>query len=290
MNSDPSLEDDLAAALRARAESVPDTPWQPRASMRRDAANPWRERKPRRVGAMLVAAAAVALAVVVVVVSQGPATAPTAASISDTPGHLAPGHFYYSLSVSADGSGERVRSEIWQPEPSTGVWLRRSQVGNGDPATSSGRCLSFNTLAATDACTLAPGWANPSPEFLAHAPRDPAVIAAQLAAAVPGNNDTVSHPSSAYATLAVLRVAARANGLPIDLSRALQRTAALLAPASASRNLDGVPGTAYTASSSDGLGAVVIFDAEGTYIGSPAESFTRGVATEAGAPPVKLFP
>jgi hypothetical protein len=35
---------------------------------------------------------------------------------------------------------------------------------------------------------------------------------------------------------------------------------------------------------------VVIFDSDGTYIGGPAESFTRGVATEAGAPPVKLFP
>jgi hypothetical protein len=75
------------------------------------------------------------------------------------------------------------------------MWLRRSQVGNGEPATSSGRCLSFNTLAATDACTLAPGWANPSPEFLAHAPRDPAVIAAQLAAASASRNlDGVPEP------------------------------------------------------------------------------------------------
>ena len=230
-----------------------------------------------------MAAAAAALAVVVVVVSQGPAPAPPAVSISDTPEHLAPGHFYYSLSVSAEDSGERVRSEIWQPQPSSGVWLRRSQVGTAAPATSSGRCLSFNTLSAADACTLAPGWANPTPEFLAHAPRDPAVIAAQLAAAVPGNDGS-------YATLTVLRLAARANGLPADLSRALQRTAALLAPATAARNLDGVPGTAYTALATNNAGVTVLFDADGTYIGAPNESFTRGVSTEAGAPPAKLFP
>ncbi|WP_328604252.1 hypothetical protein OG943_29865 [Amycolatopsis sp. NBC_00345] len=293
MNSEhPGLEDDLADALRARAASVPDTPWQPRAAPKPSSTGaaspiPWRARKPRRAGALLVAAAAAALAVVVVVVSHGPAAAPPAVSISDTPEHLAPGHFYYSLSVSADDSGERVRSETWQPQPSTGVWLRRSQVGNGAPATASGRCLSFNTLSAAEACTLAPGWANPTPEFLAHAPRDPAVIAAQLAAAVPGGDG--SHPS-AYATLTVLRLAARANGLPADLSRALQLTAARLVPASAARNLDGVPGTAYTAPATNGASVVVVFDADGTYIGSPAESFTRGVAAEAGAPPVKLFP
>ncbi|WIX81924.1 hypothetical protein QRX50_14750 [Amycolatopsis carbonis] len=87
----------------------------------------------------------------------------------------------------------------------------------------------------------------------------------------------------------ILRCAARANGLPADLSRAPQRTAALLAPASPAHNLDGVPGTAYTQAGPNGAKVVVLFDADGTYLGSPTESFMRGAAAELGAPPVKLF-
>ncbi|MEV0073329.1 hypothetical protein [Amycolatopsis sp. NPDC050768] len=183
-----------------------------------------------------------------------------------------------------------MRSEVWQPQTWTDVWQRRSQVGSGAPTTGSGKCLSFNASTSVDPCTLAPGWTNPTPEFLARAPRDPAVIKAQLAAAVPHSDAGVEQPAGTYAELVILRGAARANGLPADLSRALQRTAALLAPASPAHNLDGVPGTAYTLKGTNGVQLVVLFDADGTYLGGPTESVTRGAAAELGGPPVKLFP
>ncbi|MEV4599163.1 hypothetical protein AB0K15_17335 [Amycolatopsis sp. NPDC049253] len=82
-----------------------------------------------------------------------PAGPPPAASLSDTPGHLAPGHVNYSLSVSRAGAQQgQAAADV------DGLWRRRSQVGSGAPTTDSRKCLSLNASASVEPWTLAPGW------------------------------------------------------------------------------------------------------------------------------------
>lgn len=301
MNTD--LENDLAAALRHRAGDVPETPCPPLTAA-----------TPRRGWVMPVTAAAAAVAGLV---AAGVVLLPGEGAGNDvTVGHVP--EVYYSRVVSGVAGESFAEVELWQGKARTDEW-RQKGVGGRTVADGrvvpdgsvpvvvreSGVCYPAET-AADEACTAPGAWLRPTPEFLAGASRDPEVIAQQLhdeaiaeqrRRTAPGgdftaDDKTFSGGNLAYLELNFLKQLLTGNGVPADLEGALREAVRLLPGIQAhleTANLLGEKGTAYSLPNYEGTLLMVIFDAEGHYIGSPEDAVVHGFAPALGAPPSRLI-
>src|SRR3954454_23642667 len=114
-----TVEDDLVAALHARADAVPHSPMPPLGTPR--AQRKWLMPFAAAASAALVAAAAVFM-------FRPDGGAPVAAAPPD--GVLAPGEVYYSLRLTDIGAGNVIReAELWQPAEREGAWRQHIAMG-----------------------------------------------------------------------------------------------------------------------------------------------------------------
>ena len=298
------LEKDLAAALRHRAGEVPDLPFP---SLTAAPA-------PRRGWIMPVIAAAAA---VVGLAAAGVVWLPDGGGEQDVAVGTA-SEVYYSRVVSGVPGENLSEVQLWQGKSHTDEWRQKVVVGrrveNGRVvpddsmavvAPESGVCYPAET--ATDERCSAPGsWFNPTLDFLAKAPRDPEVIAQQLhdeAVAEqerrtgPGGDFTVddktfSAGNLAYLELNFVRQLLTGNGVPADLEVALRDAVQLLPGVQAhleTANLLGEKGIAYSLPDYSGRLLMVIFDADGHFIGAPDLAVVHGFAPALGEPPSRLI-
>ena len=301
------LENDLAAALRHRAGEVPDTPCPPLTAA---------SAAPRR-GWLVPTAVAAAVAGVVaagVVLMPGDGRQQDDVVVAQAP------EVYYSRVVSGVSGEDLVEVELWQGKARTDEWRRKVGVGkvveNGRvvapdgsmtvvPLPESGVCYPAET-AADERCTAPGSWFNPTLDFLAKAPRDPQVIAQQLhdeAVAEqerrtgPGgdfqvDDKTFAAGNLAYLELNFVRQLLTGNGVPADLEVALRDAVQLLPGVQAhleTANLLGEKGIAYSLPDYSGRLLMVIFDADGHFIGAPDLAVVHGFAPALGEPPSRLI-
>lgn len=239
---------------------------------------------------------------------------------------MAPGQYLYSKTTSQTlFKGDvpvTVVDEYWVPQDATGVWTYRAtaydpETGQPvprfyDPAT--GQPISEPHVETApcghfahpeDAnCTDAGSWDSPTPRFLADLPTDPAALGALLVqwgdmwtrlaegddyptvygSALDEEYVRLQEPMYAASYLAESTV-----GMSQTFSRAMEKAVAGLpgVVATPATNLDGVPGTSYSAVASDGwvLAPALVFDADGNYIGTPTSTVVVGAADQAGVAP-----
>jgi len=308
------LEKDVTEALRFRAGEVPETPCPPLGAATRPGAARRGWLVPVAAAAAVVGLAAAA-AVTFLPGDAGPADAPgiTAAA----PDRPAAGEVYYSHTKSQVEGGSAGEQELWQGPGRADAWqeklvgmvhisVRADSGVNGSPSgTTEGEC--WPAPSTTDAACTAPGsWFNPNVDFLASAPRDPAVITQQLRDEATAEEerrtapdgdftataDTFSDENLNYLAFNYLRSVLSANGLPADLEQALEQVIATtpgIQVAENLANLDGERGTGYRLPDHEGALLTVIFDKDHHYIGSPEESFERGFAPGLGQPPSRMI-
>lgn len=304
MNSD--LEDAIVDALRAKAGTAPTPAMPPLGSA---------TRAPRGRLVLVAAAAVVVVAVGAVLFTvnprdndapASPPTSPPVATSTTEPG-LAPGEVYYSLRLTDLGAGGVIRErQLWRPQERTGEWRQaivqgtvieggRVVPGGGEVgARDGGVCYpAFEPTAAS--CTKPPSWSNPTTDFLAAAPRDPATIEQQLhaeaVAAVEGGGQSGDDLVRLLELRTVSEVLAD-NAVPADLSSTLRQVAAAIPGVSVTEdmaNLVGDRGTGYSLALPRGGSVTVIFDADDRYLGSPKEAVRHGVAPGLGEPPSRMF-
>jgi hypothetical protein len=304
MNSD--LEDAIVNALRAKAGTAPTPAMPPLGSA---------ARAPRGRLVLVAAAAVVVVAVAVGAVlftvnprnNDAPAAQPTSPPVATSEPGLAPGEVYYSLRLTDLGAGGVIRErQLWRPQERTGEWRQaiaqgtvieggRVVPGGGEVGVrDGGACYpAFETTA--ESCTAPPSWTNPTADFLAAAPRDPATIGQQLhveaAAAVEGAGES----GEDLVRLLELRTIGELladNAVPADLSSALRQVVAAIPGVSVTEdmaNLVGERGTGYSLAHPRGGSLAVIFDADDRYLGSPKEAVRHGVAPGLGEPPSRMF-
>lgn len=300
MNSD--LEDAIVNALRAKAEAVPPTPVPPLGAA--TTVRPVPARRGWLVPAAAALVAVVAVGAAVFVFATGGETPAPVAGSEARQGDLAPGEVYYSLRLSSVGDGDAVLEyELWQPKDRAGEW--RQKVAGG-PTIEDGRVVPGDGAVATrpggvcypafteteKSCTTPPSWRNPTVEFLATAPRDPATIRAQLhsiAVAELGNgaDDLVN-----LFELRMIGVVLTGNGVPPELSSALRQVTAAIPGVTVTANMAdllGERGTGYSLDLPTGGALTVIFDADDRYLGSPTEAVRHGVAPGLGLPPSRML-
>jgi hypothetical protein len=305
------LEDTVSQALRARAGEVPHTP------MPLLGAATTAPARPRRGWMVPVAAAGVVLLAVGAAVLLGPGGDDGPSQKVDVAqGVIAPGEVYYSLHLSAAGAGSYVERQVWQPQDPAADWKVESVIGqtikDGRVVPGDGKLQSLKgecedgTETEGKPCPGPAGWFNPTPEFLAVAPRDPAVIKQQLHDAAvaeeqkrtaPGggfseSSDSFSDANLAYLELNYLRGLLASNGVPVELSAALHQVIQDLPAIEVKNdvaNLTGQRGTAYTLYDHKNQPLTVIFDAQNHYLGSPQESVHHGVAPAVGQPPSRML-
>ena len=302
MTSD--LEDAIADALRAKANAAPVPSMPP---LGRAGAPAW----PRRlvpVAAVLAVAVAVGAALFVADRrDNAPAAPPAATSQAPTDGGLAPGEVYYQLRLTVQGTGPVIQErELWQPRERAGRWQQKVAMGttieNGRVVPGVGQVgapdggVCYPAARATDeTCTSRPDWFNPTVEFLATAPRDPATIGEQLhalsAALVAAGGESGEDLVNGL-TLRRIGELLAGNGVPPDLSAALREVAAALPGVTVTENMAdllGARGTGYSITHSRGGTVTVIFDAAGRYLGSPRDAVRHGVAPGLGQPPSRML-
>ncbi len=300
------LENDLAAALRYRADEVPDTPCPPLTTA---AAAP---RRGWLVPAVAAAVAGVVATGVVLMPGDGESRQDDGVVVAQAP------EVYYSRVVSKGPGPHFVEIELWQGKNRTDEWRQDAlggltvkdgrvvpdgSVETGGPMT--GHCFPALTAAAPE-CTAPGSWSDPTLDFLVKAPRDPQVIAQQLhdeavaaqeRRTAPGggfevDDKTFSPENLAYLELNFVRQLLTGNGVPADLARALQDAVQLLPgiqvqPETA--NLAGEKGTAYSLPNRNGKLLMVIFDEDGHYIGASDVAVVHGFAPALGEPPSRLI-
>jgi len=295
------LEKDVTEALRFRAAEVADTACPPLGVTRQSASK-------RGWLVPVAAAAAVAgLAAAAVAFLPGDSGAPNPAISAAAPEQPAAGEVYYSHEKTRLGEGEVGERELWQGQSRVGAWqMKLTGMSSVDGAQAEhGECWPAATK--TDAQCTAPGaWFNPNVEFLAAAPRDPAVITQQLRReataeeqrrTAPGGDftqsaDTFSDENLDYLAFNYLRGVLSANGLPADLEPVLEQVIATTPGIQVTQdmaNLDGKRGTGYGLADYSGKVLTVIIDKDHHYIGSPDESFERGIAPGLGQPPARMI-
>lgn len=232
----------------------------------------------------------------------------------------------------APGTGildNRQVVEVWQPADPSRDWVQRITTFGPDgaqlvdPVVASARCGALPGSQnhpyglghpyesdAASACDDQGSWFNPTAEFLAAQPTDPAELAQVLDAFVVGDLRRAWNPPEdpdmavdearvPFTTgLFINRLLATSN-VSHTLSQALQGVLAGLPGVEVDRdatNLAGVPGTSYSVwvdrgdvqeetSSGD-----MVFDAGGAYIGSAWSALETGVADTADVPPAGLVP
>lgn len=297
------LEDALTDALRAKADAVPNTP------MPRLGAARARRSRLVPIAAAVIAVVAVGVAAFVLVPGDDPANpAPKPVPVA-SPEVLAAGEVYYSLRLSAQADGQVImEKQLWQPQDRAGEW--RQQVAEG-PLTKDGRVvprsrieaspggMCYPAFTATEpSCTAPASWFNPTPDFLATAPRDPETIGEQFHAAAVAK---VEHAHSLRADIDLAYVLElkyigellAGNGVPAELSNALRQVVAAIPGITVTEdmaNLTGQRGTGYSLAIADqGRVLTVIFDADSHYLGSPTEAVRHGVAPGLGQPPSRMI-
>jgi hypothetical protein len=235
---------------------------------------------------------------------------------------MEPGQYLYSkttyqATLKGDVSIMAV-DEYWVPQDATDVWTYRGSAYDPvtgesvaryhDPATGdaiaeprveTAPCGDYAHPEVTD-CTGEGSWKIPTPRFIAELPTDPAELRAvlvefgenwdrlargtdepeQFGSAYDEERSRLYRPMFAASSLADASV-----GLSQPFSQALEQAIAGLpgVVAEPATNLDGVPGTSYTAVMSDGsvVGGGLVFDADGNYIGSSTSAVVVGAADEA---------
>lgn len=306
------LEDSLADALRARADAVPPSRMPPLGqAVVTDRRAPARRLVPL-VAAAIVAVAVGAAAIVLapgddtsaIVVAPGDDT--SAPSTAANPAELAPGEVYYSLRLTEQGGGGAIMErQLWQPRDRTGAWSQRMAAGrsivdgrvvpDGGEVSSRPGGVCYPAFETTDeSCTAPASWFNPTVDFLATAPRDPATIGEQFHAAALAELER-GNQSSDLAYLLELRMIGEllvGNGVPAELSSALRQVVAAIPGIEVTENmtnLTGAKGTGYSLPKPTGDPLTAIFNADGTYLGSPTESVRHGVAPGLGQPPSRML-
>jgi hypothetical protein len=294
------IEDAITNALRAKADMAP-APAMPRLGAEPGA------RRGRRV--LVAAAAAVVAAVAVGAVllaprgDDSPATppVPTAENVP------APTEVYYLLRLTDLGAGGVIREQqVWQPRDRAGEWrqtvvqgtvIENGRVvpgGGGVGAPKGGTCFPSATELA-GSCTKPATWSNPSIDFLATAPRDPATIGQQLHAEAVTAVEPGTEDRDELVRLLELKTIGQllaGNGVPADLSSALREVAAALpgvAVTADTANLVGERGTGYSLPLPLDGSVTVIFDTDDHYLGSPTEAVRHGVAPGLGEPPSRML-
>lgn len=286
------LEDAITEALHAKADAVPHTP------MPRFGHTPRRRLAPVVVAA--TAAVAIGAATFLFLPSEQPAppaAAPTTATTA--PDVLVGGEVYYSLRLTEIAGGRVIReTQLWQPAARTGAW--RQQVVDGTSikdgrvvpgpgkvgARPGGRCYPAFEVTA-ESCTKPASWFNPTVEFLAGAPRDPATIGAQLHAEAAA----VSEDLAPVVELKMIGVLLSGNGVPDDLEGALRQVVAGLPGVKVVEGMAdpaGATGIGYQLPHPGGVVAV-IFDADGHFLGTPMEAVRHGIAPGLGKPPSRML-
>ncbi len=291
MNAD--LEHALAEALRAKADAVPTTPM-PRlgGSVRRSRLVP--------VAASLFVAVAVGAAAFLFVPRDGTTPPATVTSAPTTaPDVLSEGEVYYSLRLSAIAGGKVIReTQLWQERERSGEWRQKvvdgTSIEDGRVVPGRGRVDAPDGGACYPAfrvseqpCTSPGTWMNPTVDFLATAPRDPATIAAQLHAEAVD----VSADLAPVLELRAVGLLLAGNGVPADLPSVLREVVAGLPGVEVVEgmaDLTGRKGTGYRLPHPGGE-VVVIFDDDGRYLGSPTEAVRHGVAPGLGEPPSRML-
>ena len=255
-----------------------------------------------------------------------PALTETALLAPGTAVPMAPGQYLYSkITYQTTFKGDvavTAVDEYWVPQDATDVWTyvataydrvtgqpvpRFYDPATGGPITGphveTAPCGHFAHPADTS-CTDAGTWDNPTPRFLANLPTDPAALSALLvewggkwSQRARGTAEPEQFGSAAdeersglHDTIYAASYLAEATvGMSQPFSQALERAIAALPGviAGPATNLDGVPGTGYTAVTSDGeaVSTGMVFDADGNYIGTPTSTVTVGAADQAGIAP-----
>lgn len=288
------MNTEITEALHARADAVPHSPM-PRLG----------QATRRRWPVPVAAAVAVVAAVGAVVVALSGNDAPDKVATPPPATGLAPGEVYYTLRLTDIGAGHYFReTQLWQPPDRAGEW--RQQVVGGQSikdgrvvpggrldAPPGGVCYPATT--ATDKSCTAPGsWFNPTVDFVASAPRDPATIAEQLHAAALDVLRQNGQGEDLAPMLELNRIGEllAGNGVPPELSAALRQVAAGLPGVTVTENtanLAGETGTGYSLPHPSAGTVTVIFDRDDHYIGSPTESVHHGIAPGLGRPPSRML-
>lgn len=297
------LEHAIADALRAKAGTAP-TPPMPSLGSAATKSRRWLV----PIAAALVTVVAVGAALFVLIPrDDGPATGPVASSDTEASNdELAPGEVYYSRRLSTAAEGVFHEEQLWLPRDRAGEWRREMTQGqsieNGRVVPGGGRIgaapggFCYPNTTPSEPCDSPASWTNPTVEFLATAPRDPATIGRQIhALAVDGVTDIGEGGDETLAYQLELRLIGHllpGNGVPTELSSALRQVVAAIPGITITENmpnLAGEEGTGYSLPHPRSGLITVIFNADDRYIGSQQEAVHHGVAPGLGQPPSRML-
>jgi hypothetical protein len=255
------------------------------------------------VAAGVVAVVAAGAALFVFTPEDNEAPAPVHVAGPEGP---AQGEVYYSLRLTDLGAGGVLReTQVWQPQDQAGEWrqqvLQGTSIKDGRVVPGEGRVDALPGGVCYPAfkpnsgsCTSDGSWYSPTLDFLAKAPRDPGQIGQLLRAeSLARTNDNGQHGADLAYLLELHMVAEllAGNGVPADLSAALQQAVAAIPGITVTKdmaNLTGQRGTGYGITQ-QGRTVAVIFTADGHYLGSPTEAVHHGVAPGLGQPPSRML-
>lgn len=301
-------EDAVTDALRAKAGAVPNSPM-PRLGRPAPARRGWLV--PVAAAVVVVVATGVAVVALSSRDQSSPATGTTSTTTSPptsapSPETLAPGEVYYSVRLTDLGVGGMIQEkELWQPPNRTGEWSQRvaqgKSISGGRVVPAGGRIeappggVCYPAFRPTDSSCTEPGsWSNPTVDFLATAPRDPATITAQLRemAMMVLDRNGQGEDLAPVLELHYVSELLAANGVPAELASALRTVVAGLPGITVTRNMDnptGQRGTGYSLPHPLDGKVTAIFAEDGHYLGSPKEAVRHGVAPGLGQPPSRML-
>ena len=325
------LEQRLRDTLARTADRVPETPrpvltWEePRVGVR-----PAGRPRVRTVLQFAVpVAVAAAVAGIVVLPDSGDGGQPGPATTSEAPSPplqeaaliapgstvpLEPGQYLYSR-ITRDLDKATVVFETWRPQHAADPWTQR--YTDYDPVTgelvrppqvTTAPCGQFDVpQEALTGCDDAGSWSNPTPQFLASLPSDPAELYRQIAAQglaeyrsaydrLPADQAALMRATEdseqviAQRTMVTaMHLAQASGGMSQPFSRELEQAIALMpgAVAGDEKNLAGEGSVSYRAETATGepLTVTMVFDVDGNYLGDPWTEFVVGAADAAGVAP-----
>ena len=237
---------------------------------------------------------------------------------------LQPGQFLYSREtwlLGGAGGETTMITEVWRPQHATDPWTRRltyldTATGELSRYTTTGEAMLPETLTApcgdffdeVVTCDDAGSLDNPTPQFLTTLPEDPAQLYQQLQTwAVDRDRAETEHANGeetidytdedvlAQTTInGIIDFALATNGMSQPFSARLQEALATMPGAVIGHetNADGHGVVSYGGSWVDSSGAVqttnlLVFDADGNFVGTPYSAVVVGTADTAGvAPPL----
>ena len=229
---------------------------------------------------------------------------------------LEPGQFLYSRETYNLGGVTTMISEVWRPQHATDPWTRTttyldsatgelSEVEEMQPETLTAPCGDFFDEVVT--CDDAGSMDNPTPQFLTTLPTDPAElyqqlrtwaidrdrVAAERYAKGEEIDDYTSEETLAWVTInGIIKFALATNGMSQPFSARLQQALATMPGAVTGQETNpsghGVVsyGAAYvTASGRTSTTNMLVFDADGNFVGTPYWEVVVGTADTAGVAP-----